>query len=262
MGLVNSFINQIGREMGRDAYRSVANGKSKGQQIFLEPDYPLIDEVKRFELLPSEDQTFRELVNIVEKSENVDHKDFDWMDLFSEIDNKIEFCKSNLSAEYQDRLNALDEQNAQNFEAIKVKHLGYIDTVIQHYENTGQVLKKTKPITAFLASFLGVRSIVMGEKAVHKTLNVLVMVLLALTFYAGYVSFIDPVTNAGNLLTKTPEDLAKIQSTGKSLMGIAIFFYVLHIVLATVKIFRHQKLIAQNEEAKQKFVVYKAEIMR
>ena len=29
MSLVNSFINQIGRELGRDAYRSVVSGASK-----------------------------------------------------------------------------------------------------------------------------------------------------------------------------------------------------------------------------------------
>jgi hypothetical protein len=32
MSLVNSFITQIGRELGRDAYRSVVSGASRGHR--------------------------------------------------------------------------------------------------------------------------------------------------------------------------------------------------------------------------------------
>ena len=47
MSLVNSFINQIGRELGRDAYRSVVSGVSRGrrQQQIINTEEPVYNQV-------------------------------------------------------------------------------------------------------------------------------------------------------------------------------------------------------------------------
>ena len=117
MSIVNSFINQIGRELGRDAYRSVMSptAGSKRKQQIIDTEVPIFDQVINFELLANDEKTFRYLANLVEKAENTDPEDFEWNELFYELDNKIDFCKANLSEEYKDQLEKLDEINAQNF---------------------------------------------------------------------------------------------------------------------------------------------------
>ena len=97
MSLVNSFVNQIGRELGRDAYRSVMSPKASSNRKMqtVEAEIPIFDQVINFELLANDEKTFRSLANLVEKAEHTDPEDFEWNELFYELDNKIDFCKAN-----------------------------------------------------------------------------------------------------------------------------------------------------------------------
>ena len=132
MGIVNSFVNQIGREMGRDAYKSVT---SRNKTSSAESSILLLQDVKSFELLENDDATLREITNLVEKSENSDSEDFEWQELFREIDNKIDFCKENLDNEHLPKLEILDQLNADNFQKVKNEHIDYIERVIVVLEN-------------------------------------------------------------------------------------------------------------------------------
>jgi hypothetical protein len=67
MSLVNSFINQIGRELGRDAYRSVVSGASRGrqqQQQIVNTEEPVYNQVLNFELLANDEKTYLHLANL------------------------------------------------------------------------------------------------------------------------------------------------------------------------------------------------------
>ena len=154
MGLVTSFINQIGREIGRDTYRSLVSKKLKNNDDFFSPftDNSIYDEVIHFELRATEDETFRRLANLVERAEHADPEDFDWQELFYEIDNKIEFCKTHLSSEYAPKLDQLDTINAANYHKIKSLHVNYIDSLINQFESklneentigTGQIIVRS-----------------------------------------------------------------------------------------------------------------------
>jgi hypothetical protein len=63
MRLVNSFINQIGRELGRNAYRTVVSGASRGarKQQIVNSDEPLYNQVINFELLANDEKTYKHL---------------------------------------------------------------------------------------------------------------------------------------------------------------------------------------------------------
>ena len=137
MGIVNAFINQIGRELGRDAYRSLASN-SRGIQRKkhnIEEEELILDQVINFQLSEDDQKTFRNLANLVEKAEHTNYEDFEWNELFYELDNKIDFCKANLSPEYKVQLEKLDEINAKNYKFIKSKHYNYVDSVIKYFEN-------------------------------------------------------------------------------------------------------------------------------
>ncbi len=262
MGLVNAFINQIGREMGRDAYRSFPKGKVKSQKVHFQKDESLLDNVKGFELLADNQATIRLLTNIIEKSEHANPEDFEWQELFSEIDNKIDFCKEHLPAEYFEQLNRLDELNEANFKIVLSEHLGYIDTVIQFYENKGNALSSKNSAAVYLSAFFGLRPFYMKEYRVSALVNVLFVALLFIMAILGYLTYIDPIHNAGNLPKDTPEQILKIANLGVGIMLISAILYCLQVGLAIRKIFAFKKTILENNSVKDKFVKYKENFLK
>ena len=263
MSIVNSFVNQIGRELGRDAYRSVRSSSArKGSQRIIQEEVSLLDQVKNFELLASDEKTFRHLANLVEKAEHTDHEDFEWNELFYELDNKIDFCKANLSSEFQMQLDKLDELNANNFKYIKAKHVTYIDSVILHFENKATDLSKKNVVLASVLTVIGLRPSYMGEKGIYTAINVLYLFLLAFIFHNGWMAYHFPALNNGNLPNETPAELALIMSMGKVLLGIAVGFYALYFILGIRKIFKFRKEVENNVDSKVKFETYRMELLK
>jgi hypothetical protein len=263
MSLVNSFINQIGRELGRDAYRSVMSPSgSKRKQQIVDIEVPIFDQVINFELLASDEKTVRHLANLVEKAENTDVEDFDWNELFYELDNKIDFCKANLPSEFHEQLEKLDEINANNYQYVKSKHVAYVDSVIVHFENIAADLAKKKPSIAAVLTFIGLRPSYMGEKFIYTLINILYIFVLGTIGFNGWMTYQYPDLFNGNLPNKTPADIALIISMGKVMTGIAVGFYLLFLSLGLRKILKYQKEIQNNIDSKIKFETYKAELVK
>lgn len=264
MSLVNSFINQIGRELGRDAYRSVlpssAYGKRRMQGI--EAEISILDQVINFELLANDEKTYRSLANLVEKAEHTDPEDFEWNELFYELDNKIDFCKANLSGEYKDQLEKLDEINAQNFKFIKSKHIRYIDSVILYFENKSSELANKNLSVAVILTFFGLRPSYLGEKFIYTLVNIFYIVLLVIIGFNGWMTYQNPALFNGNLPNETPADLALIQSMGKVMLIIPFGFYLLFLLLGIRKVLKYKKEIQNNFDSKIKFENYKAELLK
>lgn len=230
MGLVNAFINQIGREVARDVYRHAKSRPTKNisastmGNTFNEA---IINEVKTFQLEANEKENIRELVNLVENSENIDASDFDWADVFVELDNKIDFCKENVETTHLEKLEALDQQNAANFSIAKTQHILYIQKTIEGHE---QQLAKQNPlyhIFGALLSILGLGSFYYVTSTVKKCTHILLNILTFSFVYLGYQTYIDPIGNHGNLLIDTAEAIQKVRNTGMILIVIGTFTYVL-----------------------------------
>ena len=264
MSLVNSFINQIGRELGRDAYRSVVSGASRGrrQQQIVNTEEPVYNQVLNFELLANDEKTYRHLANLVEKAEHTDPEDFEWQELFYELDNKIDFCKEHLLAEYLPQLEKLDQINAENYKWVKGKHLTYIDTVISHFNTIETKLSEKNIGVAYLLTLIGLRASYLGEQLIYTIINVLYVFLLGFTFFNGVMTYNNTKVFGGNLPTETSKDIATIESTGLMLMGIAIFFYLLYFGLGAYKISKYKNEIQKNTDSKLKFETYKAELLK
>ena len=264
MSLVNSFINQIGRELGRDAYRSVMSpsaGSRRKQQV-IDSEVPIFDQVINFELLASDEKTVRHLANLVEKAENTDPEDFEWNELFYELDNKIDFCKANLPAEFHAQLDKLDEINANNYQYVKSKHVAYVDSVILHFENIAAHLAKKKPSIAAALIFVGLRPSYMGEKFIYTLINILYIILLGIIGFNGWMTYQYPALFNGNLPNETPADIALIQSMGKVMLAIPVGFYLLFFLLGLRKISKYKQEIQKNIDSKIKFETYKAELLK
>jgi hypothetical protein len=260
MSLVNSFINQIGRELGRDAYRSVVSGVSSGarKQQIVNSDEPIYNQVINFELLANDEKTFKHLANLVEKAENTDPEDFEWQELFYELDNKIDFCKAHLAEEYLPQLEKLDQINAENYKWIKDKHLKYIDAVISYFDTIETKLTQKNMGVAYLLTLIGLRASYLGEQLIYTVINVLYVFLLGFTFFNGLMTYNDPKAFNGNLPTDTAKEISTIESTGFMLMGIALFFYLLYFGLGAYKIAKFKSKIELNRESRMKMESYRS----
>lgn len=264
MSLVNSFINQIGRELGRDAYRSVmhtSTGNKRKPRID-ELEAPIFDQVTNFELLGRDEDTFRHLANLVEKAENTDAEDFEWNELFFELDNKIDFCKANLPTEFHAQLDKLDEMNANNFKRIKSEHVIYIDSVIQHFESTANALSQKNLSLGIILTVFGLRPSYMGEKFIYTLINVLYIFVLGTIGFNGWMTYKYPILFNGNLPNETPADITLIQTMGQVILGISIGFYMLYFFLGLRKISKYKQEIQKNIDSKIKFETYKAELLK
>jgi hypothetical protein len=264
MGIVNSFVNQIGREMGRDAYRSVTsrNQTTRNKVSSVESTISLLQDVKSFELLGNDEATLREITNLVEKSENSDPEDFEWQELFREIDNKIDFCKENLSVEFQSKLEQLDKRNAENFQKVKNEHIDYIERVIVVLENNVKHAEQKNITLAKLLSFIGLRPYYMDGKAVSSLYNLVLLLIMGSIFYQGYMTYSEPVLNAGDMFVKTQEQIAKVSRMGIGLMVCITLLYIFYLAFAFRKINKYQMPIEENKKSITQFQKYLSELKK
>lgn len=264
MGLVTSFINQIGREIGRDTYRSLVSKKLKNNDDFFSPftDNSIYDEVIHFELRATEDETFRRLANLVERAEHADPEDFDWQELFYEIDNKIEFCKTHLSSEYAPKLDQLDTINAANYHKIKSLHINYIDSLINQVESnlneensigTGQIIVR---------SLIGLRTKNSKNNNIYTFIRILCLLAIILFFISGYLSYVKPAAYSGNLASNTSNDLDKVRSIGVFSMALSAGFYMLYFLIGLRQLTRKKSITKELFKSKESLIKYKSQLLR
>lgn len=177
MSLVNSMINQIGREIGKDVYKSLSNKNKQSLN-----DQFTLNKVKHFNLSAYDKTTLNNLVNLVENSALIDVRKFDqWEEYFIELDKKIDFCKENLDKKHLPKLEELDEQNQKDYEVAKIFYKSHIiDSVkskIEKYEKSSVLI----PI---------ILSILCLNSAYYKTgwwtWHLIGMIIASSSFYKGF----------------------------------------------------------------------------
>lgn len=257
MGIVNSFVNQIGREIGRDTYRSVtSNNRGRNKVSTAQSSDQLLQEVKFFQLSGDDEATLLLITNLVEKSENSDPEDFEWQELFKELDNKIDFCKDNLDTAYHPKLGILDQLNADNFQKIKKEHIDYIKRVIDVLENNDKILEQKNITTAKLLSLIGLRPYYMDKKVVYSTLNIILLIILGNIFYLGYLAYSEPILNGGNAPVSTQEQIAKVSRMGVTLMVCNSLLYIFFLVFAFRKVRKYELTTKENKKSIAQFRKY------
>ena len=141
MSLVNSIINQVGREIGRDIYR---NGFNTKLITTSSSNYSILSEAKNFQLSAYDKTTIRRLANLIEKSENIDHRDYQYDEIFITIDDKIDFIKENVDPKHLPELERLDKLNNVNYIVSYSAHKIWVDRNIKTIEDNLNQTKVSK----------------------------------------------------------------------------------------------------------------------
>lgn len=259
MSLVNSFVNQIGREIGHDVYRSIQTN-SKNQILNIDFNSSFIEEIKQFELKNSEDITINKLINLIEKSENVNANTLNWQECFIEIDNKIEFCKENLNESNQTKLNELDEKNIFNFKLKKTEHITFIEGKLIEINTEFGKVKSKNIYYAIVFSLLGLNPF-FYNKSIFKKISHFVFFILSIYFiYYGTMLKSKPKLYHGNIKIESSLDIEKIVSLGESMLYLGVFIYSILIFSSIIRIRKNIKKINSIEKNHSIFQVYNNEL--
>ena len=188
MGIVNAFINQIGREAARDVYRGTRSRAKlpAPEETFIPFNDSFLAEVKNFQIAATSSVTLNHLVNIVEKAENTNIENFEWEDIFIEIDNKIDFCKVELGVNSEEKLNELDEKNANNYKIKNDDHKLYIEGLIKVIDDSNTELNHKNTFLAILFTPFGLNPIYYNQSSARIVLFLFFTFISFICFYYGY----------------------------------------------------------------------------
>lgn len=197
MSLVNSLINQVGRELGRDIYwsaRSAVTSASRGERTrelsnirdtFLSSNEDLYKAVKkkkwssrmRFVAMVEDISSTIEVVN-----ERVDPAGFGWRDVYAELDAKIDELKLTCSDEEAVELEALDKQNYVGFSITLSRHRNWVQKQIEALKVLPKVPSSLKIL---LLSPLGLTSRSLKRGVANAIAEVLCAVVWVSLVYFG-----------------------------------------------------------------------------
>ena len=224
MGIITAFVNQIGREAARDVYRGVKSKiNSPATSLIIPSDFntSFLLKVTAFKKLVSEEETLRHLVNYVEEAENTAVDNLDWLDIFTELDNKIEFCKVELGPSSQEKLSVLDDQNQTTFNLKLEEHKVYIAENIAALE--AKVAKSPNYTLGILLTFLCCNPIYY-KAGLARIVTTIIMVLILLFFaYWAYFCFFNAEKIAQQV---TAERIRGVKTLAFLLFSLSFLIYL------------------------------------
>jgi hypothetical protein len=245
MSLIQSAINQIGREIGRDIYRNrggITNKKSYSK--FSDPNESILAEISDFKLAAYDKVSVRQLANLIEATEKINPNSFSWEEPFIELDSKIDFAKEHLDKEFLNTLEDLDKKNSINHQTFKLEHKKFVINQIKIYEELTSEFDKKNGLVAFFLSLFG-----LGRLYFEFNIGVLLWHLIitnASLYCACYFGY--------SLITG-PKIWSSI-TAGRAIIGGIIYLVIILVVLSKFNKFKKIHII--NKNYLQKLIEYKA----
>ncbi len=252
MSLVNSMINQVGREMGRDLYwstrqsltsASARKGRSGARMSQIENNSVnqnlllLVSKKKwsaRLRFSPMVED-IQETIDMVD--EQADIRTFDWKDIYAELDNKIDDLKLTCKEEEASALEELDKKNYVGFSIARSRHKTWIKQVLE----SSQELEQAPSSLSILAlSIVGLTS----GKLKRGTLNAIAEILCALVWWSFIVFGYRIMQEEGESMN------------GLKLMGIGLGFYGLVLIGNFIKLSDLRKVVQVKTNRRQRLQEY------
>ena len=238
MGIVNAFINQIGREAARDVYRGRRNrsGQVTREETIIPFNNSFLAEIKNFKIASTSSQTLNQLINIVENAENTTIDNFEWEDIFIEIDNKIDFCMVELGANSAKKLSELDKKNGENYSKKKEDHKAYVQTLLNFHTKSHDELNRKSAFVAFLLTPLGLSPVYYNQSSARIVLFVLITFISFVCFYYGYNLKVYPKIFMGQTDLSEGKLVQAASSIANLLITLGGIFYCLILTSSLKKI--------------------------
>ena len=163
MGLLNSMINQVGREIGRDIYRTAKNSFGSSKEIPTNID--LNGMVRSFTLSSYDKVTMKNITFLVnEVIFKANPRTFDWDDLLIDLDSLIDDLKVAFkSSEYLEDIEKLDQMVFSKYNTLKELHKNFVSDLIEDHKNKINSYESRKGYVTFFLSLFGLGAIYVEE---------------------------------------------------------------------------------------------------
>lgn len=220
MSLVNSLINQVGREIGKDLYWSaksaiVSRGHSTNRRVDSEVS---VDENSQWSKLVkgkkwSNKMRFSAMITDIEETisvidENINPRCFGWRDIYKDLDDKIDDLKLHCKESEVEELERVDKLNFISYSVSLERHKRWVKEIV-----LPSVSDLNLPSKGYIF-FLSIWGLASGPLK-RGGLNAFAEVLMALIWWSAisYGVFV--------MLTDSNTKL------GLALIGIGLFLYLL-----------------------------------
>ena len=220
MSLVNSLINQVGREIGRDLYWTaksaiVSNGRASNRRVDSEVN---VDENLQWSKLVkgkkwSNKMRFPAMITDIEETisiidENIDPRCFTWQSIYKDLDDKIDDLKLHCKETEVEELERVDKMNFISYSVAMERHKRWVKESIMP-----SVIDLNLPSKSYIL-LLSIFGLASGPLK-RGSLNAVAEVLMALIWWVciGYGIFL--FLNDSNI------------KLGLALIGIGLFLYLL-----------------------------------
>jgi hypothetical protein len=202
MSFANSFVNTIGRELGRDIYRSLSATSSTNskRRSDMTRNEQILQDIEEFTISVQEKTTVTRLVNLVEKIKTVNYEDYDFSEVFVNLDKKIDLARENLTKqEYLTQIDDLDSANEQIFKLALERHKNWIKERISYNKSHSKNDKSL--ILSFILGFFGLSPILgIRTTKINFILQIIGSVVYLSSLYYYYTYWSGP--EAGVLVNK------------------------------------------------------------
>jgi hypothetical protein len=209
MSLVNSLINQIGREMGRDIYWTARqsltesnrvagtrrtgnigkrNVSNSGVQIDLDVNDVMVKEIAEANLGSIANATLRrhEIEKIMEKMDSrINPRSFNWREAYVSMDNILDELKFKVDKNELAEIEKLDRRNLALYSISNSQHLNWIDSQIQTLKQSPYYgLSPLSTITLIGWSVIGLASIPLKRGVLNSAAELIAaMIWLSAAFF-------------------------------------------------------------------------------
>lgn len=260
MSLIQSAINQIGRELGRDIYRGNFSRKFNSPTYGGDVNDSILGEINNFKLASYDKVSLRQLANLLELSDKVNPNSFSWEEPYIELDSKIDFAKEHLDKEHLEAIEGLDLKNSQNYSKAKQQHKKFIESEVKVFETLVNEFKEKNGLVAFLLSLVG-----LGRLHFRFNIGILLWHLIVTAFaiccaYYGWLMFKEPTSHHGNSPIETEKQIDAIKNVGIVIMSIGGLVYLLVIIAVLSKFSGEKKRFEAQSNYLKKLIEYQGSL--
>lgn len=182
MSFLNSVINQVGREVGRDIYNGAKYSLKSNKSIV--SNSSILNSIRRFQVSPYDKVTFRNIGILYNSIEQINPRSFDWMECHVEFDELLDSLK--IDKQYQEGLDLLDKQNSVAYSVNKEHHKTFVNSLIEDYEGKVNFYNRRNGFLTFFLTLVGLNSLYTCKE--NKALSILGVIWMFLAYFTFFIN--------------------------------------------------------------------------